>query len=104
MAETIRGSASPCSSGAPDLPATAAKKAERHELSSLRFAVSGAEKMPMNFTMPERRFWNRAFASYGLTETTPVTNVNMPEPVKKGARGGGHGATVGLCGPDACRA
>jgi acyl-[acyl-carrier-protein]-phospholipid O-acyltransferase/long-chain-fatty-acid--[acyl-carrier-protein] ligase len=80
--------------GAPTFLRPLLKKAERRELSSLRFAVSGAEKMPVELHDAfKARFGVELLQGYGLTETTPVTNVNMPEPLKK-MRGveahGGH--------------
>ena len=94
MAEAIAGQRVTVLVGAPTFLRPLLKKAERHELSSLRFAVSGAEKMPIELhDAMKERFGIELLQGYGLTETTPVTNVNLPEPVKK-ARGaeahGGH--------------
>ena len=76
--------------GAPTFLRPLLKKAERHELRSLRFAVSGAEKMPVELHDAfKERFGVELLQGYGLTETTPVTNVNLPEPPEQGARGGG---------------
>jgi acyl-[acyl-carrier-protein]-phospholipid O-acyltransferase/long-chain-fatty-acid--[acyl-carrier-protein] ligase len=70
--------------GAPTFLRPLLKKAERHELRSLRFAVSGAEKMPVELHDAFReRLGVELLQGYGLTETTPVTNVNLPEPPKK---------------------
>ena len=70
--------------GAPTFIRPLLKKAERHELRSLHFAVSGAEKMPVELHDAfKERFGVELLQGYGLTETTPVTNINLPEPLKK---------------------
>ncbi len=57
------------------------KRAEPAQLASLRFLVSGAEKMPVDLhEQCLQRFGKPVLQGYGLTETTPVTNVNLPEP------------------------
>lgn len=57
------------------------KRAEPAQLRSLRFIVSGAEKLPVDlFEQFLQKFGLRILQGYGLTETTPVTNVNLPEP------------------------
>lgn len=57
------------------------KRAEPGQLQSLRFIVSGAEKMPVDlYEQCLQRFGVPILQGYGLTETTPVTNVNLPEP------------------------
>ncbi len=57
------------------------KRAEPAQLRSLRFMVSGAEKLPVDlYEFCLQRFGFPILQGYGLTETTPVTNVNLPEP------------------------
>lgn len=57
------------------------KRAEPAQLRSLRFLVSGAEKMPVDlYEQCLQRFGKPILQGYGLTETTPVTNVNLPQP------------------------
>lgn len=57
------------------------KRAEPAQLRSLRFMVSGAEKLPVDlYESCLQRFGFPILQGYGLTETTPVTNVNLPEP------------------------
>jgi acyl-[acyl-carrier-protein]-phospholipid O-acyltransferase/long-chain-fatty-acid--[acyl-carrier-protein] ligase len=84
MAEVIAAQRVTVLVGAPTFLRPLLKKAERRELRSLRFAVSGAEKMPVELHDAfKERFGIELLQGYGLTETTPVTNVNLPEPLKK---------------------
>ncbi len=65
------------------------KRAEPAQLKSLRFMVAGAEKLPIDlYEHCLQRFGLPILQGYGLTETTPVTNVNLPEPrdLPKGVR------------------
>lgn len=58
----------------------AVKHAEAGDVSSLRLAVSGGEPLPLDVT--DRffeRFGVRINEGYGLTETSPATNVCLPE-------------------------
>ena len=49
--------------------------------SSLKLVVTGAEKLPKALAETfEGRFGKKVFEGYGLTETSPVTNVNLPDP------------------------
>ena len=49
-------------------------------LSSLRLVVTGAEKLPSNLALSfEKKFGILPFEGYGLTETSPATNVNLPD-------------------------
>ena len=57
------------------------RKAEPHQLRSLRLVITGAEKLPLDLAKAfEERFKQRVFEGYGLTETAPVVSVNLPEP------------------------
>jgi acyl-[acyl-carrier-protein]-phospholipid O-acyltransferase/long-chain-fatty-acid--[acyl-carrier-protein] ligase len=57
------------------------RKAEPHQLRSLRLVITGAEKLPLDLAKAfEERFNQRVFEGYGLTETSPVVSVNLPEP------------------------
>ena len=70
--------------GAPTFLRPLLKKADRSELRSLHFVVSGAEKMPVDlYEAFMERFGLQVLQGYGLTETTPVTNVNLPDPPRK---------------------
>src|SRR5712691_5343356 len=58
------------------------RKAEPHQLRSLRLVITGAEKLPLDLAKRfEERFGKKAFEGYGLTETAPVVSVNLPEPI-----------------------
>lgn len=58
------------------------KRATREQLASLRLVITGAEKLPReladNF---EEKFGHPVMEGYGLTETSPVVSVNLPDPV-----------------------
>src|SRR5437016_9063420 len=57
------------------------RKAEPKQLRSLRLVITGAEKLPLDLAKAfEERFNQRVFEGYGLTETSPVISVNLPEP------------------------
>jgi acyl-[acyl-carrier-protein]-phospholipid O-acyltransferase / long-chain-fatty-acid--[acyl-carrier-protein] ligase len=56
------------------------RKAEPEQLHSLRLLVAGAEKLPVELGKAvEARFGKHVFEGYGLTETSPVVSVNLPE-------------------------
>lgn len=56
------------------------RKAEPEQLRSLRFLVTGAEKLPLELAAAvEARFGKHVYEGYGLTETSPVVSVNLPE-------------------------
>jgi len=56
------------------------KRIEPAQLTSLKLVVTGAEKLPQNLASAfEQRFGIRPQEGYGLTETSPATNVNLPD-------------------------
>jgi acyl-[acyl-carrier-protein]-phospholipid O-acyltransferase / long-chain-fatty-acid--[acyl-carrier-protein] ligase len=60
------------------------RKAEPHQLGSLRLIITGAEKLPLDLASHfEKRFDKKVFEGYGLTETAPVVSVNLPDPKPK---------------------
>jgi acyl-[acyl-carrier-protein]-phospholipid O-acyltransferase/long-chain-fatty-acid--[acyl-carrier-protein] ligase len=57
------------------------RKVEPDKLHSLRLVITGAEKLALDLAKNfEERFKQRVFEGYGLTETSPVVSVNLPEP------------------------
>ncbi len=57
------------------------RKAEPPQLRSLRLLITGAEKLPDELAKAfEARFGKEVLQGYGLTETSPVASVNLPEP------------------------
>jgi len=57
------------------------RKAEPPQLRSLRLLITGAEKLPDELaTAFAARFGKEVLQGYGLTETSPVASVNLPEP------------------------
>ncbi len=76
------------------------RKAEPRQLQSLSLVVTGAEKLPMDLADAfEKRFGKAVLQGYGLTETSPVASVNLPDPkapwagapVQSGSRKGAVG-------------
>lgn len=56
------------------------RKAQPEQLRSLRLLVAGAEKLPVDLGKAvEARFGKHVYEGYGLTETSPVVSVNLPE-------------------------
>ncbi|MFZ4767139.1 MAG: AMP-binding protein, partial [Roseimicrobium sp.] len=48
---------------------------------SLKLVVTGAEKLPKSVAEAfEMRFGKKVFEGYGLTETSPASNLNLPDP------------------------
>ncbi len=67
--------------GAPTFVRPFLKKATKEELKSLLLVVTGAEKLPQDlYDDFLARFGIEILQGYGLTETTPVTNVNQHNP------------------------
>ena len=57
------------------------KRIDPAQLESLKLVVTGAEKLPQNLADAfEEKFGIRPMEGYGLTETSPATNVNLPPP------------------------
>lgn len=60
------------------------RKAEPEQFRSLRLIITGAEKLPLDLADAfEKKFGKHVFEGYGLTETSPVVSVNLPEPPRK---------------------
>ncbi|HTJ79608.1 MAG TPA: AMP-binding protein [Rariglobus sp.] len=68
--------------GAPTFMRPILKKAEPAELRTLKILVSGAEKMPMDlYGGVLEKFKLEVMQGYGMTEASPATNVNQPDPL-----------------------
>ena len=65
------------------------RKATKEQLAPLKYVVTGAEKLPKKVAEAfEERFGKPVLEGYGLTETSPATNVNLLDAVQPaGARG-----------------
>ena len=84
------------------------RKADKEQLESVKLVVTGAEKLPKKVAEAfEQRFGKPVLEGYGLTETSPASNVNLPDPEasceedKVPARHAGAPARIGR--PDAAR-
>ncbi|RFC52904.1 MAG: acyl-[acyl-carrier-protein]-phospholipid O-acyltransferase / LCFA-[acyl-carrier-protein] ligase [Verrucomicrobia bacterium] len=61
------------------------RRVKVEQLATLKYVVTGAEKLPLNLEEEFRRkFGKPVMEGYGLTETSPVTNVNLPDPASNG--------------------
>ncbi len=57
------------------------KRIDPAQLKSLKLVVTGAEKLPQSLADAfQKKFGIRPQEGYGLTETSPATNVNLPDP------------------------
>jgi len=57
------------------------RRAKKEQLESVKFVITGAEKLPQKVADSfKKRFGKPVLEGYGLTETSPVTNVNIPDP------------------------
>jgi acyl-[acyl-carrier-protein]-phospholipid O-acyltransferase/long-chain-fatty-acid--[acyl-carrier-protein] ligase len=62
------------------------RKATREQLETLKLIVTGAEKLPRELAAAfAERFGKEVREGYGLTETSPVASVNLPEPADVGS-------------------
>jgi acyl-[acyl-carrier-protein]-phospholipid O-acyltransferase/long-chain-fatty-acid--[acyl-carrier-protein] ligase len=67
--------------GAPTFVRPLLKKAQPFELKSLQLVVTGAEKLPDDlYKSFLEQFHLEICQGYGLTETTPASNINQPDP------------------------
>ncbi len=67
--------------GAPTFVRPILRKAKPGELRSLELVVTGAEKLPDDlYEAFMKQFHLEIMQGYGLTETTPASNINQPHP------------------------
>ncbi len=58
------------------------RKATPKQFESAKLVVTGAEKLPLKIAETfEKKLGKPVLEGYGLTETSPVSNVNLPDPV-----------------------
>lgn len=63
----------------------------KEALTSIKLCVTGAEKLPATVADAfETKFGKRVYEGYGLTETSPVSNVNLPNPLPLGDESAGY--------------
>lgn len=80
IAEAIEAEKATVMMGTPTFFRPYFKRAGKEQLASLQYVVSGAEKTPPGFAERwERHFGSTYLEGYGLTETSPVASVNLPE-------------------------
>jgi acyl-[acyl-carrier-protein]-phospholipid O-acyltransferase/long-chain-fatty-acid--[acyl-carrier-protein] ligase len=61
------------------------KKAQPEQLASTKLVITGAEKLPAKVAEAFlERFGKPVLEGYGLTETSPVSHVNLPDPEPSG--------------------
>ena len=61
------------------------RRVKPEQLKSLDFVVTGAEKLPESLaTSFQEKFGILPMEGYGLTETAPATNINLPSPQQEG--------------------
>jgi acyl-[acyl-carrier-protein]-phospholipid O-acyltransferase/long-chain-fatty-acid--[acyl-carrier-protein] ligase len=81
IAEAIRDEEATVLIGAPTFLRPFLKKVTSAELRSLDLVVTGAEKLPSDlYDAFLQQYHIEIMQGYGLTETTPVSNVNQPDP------------------------
>ncbi len=79
--EAIRDEHATVMLGAPTFIRPILKKAQPAELRSLELVVTGAEKLPDDlYRAFLETFHIEILQGYGLTETTPASNINQPHP------------------------
>jgi len=60
------------------------KRVDSAQLASLKLVVTGAEKLPQSLAEAfSEKFGISPQEGYGLTETSPATNVNLPDPADR---------------------
>lgn len=79
-ADVIEGESVSVLIGTPTFLKPYLKRIEPKKLKSLRYIIAGAEKTPDGFAdLWERTMGSSYLEGYGLTETSPVVSVNLPQ-------------------------
>ncbi|MCB1097993.1 MAG: AMP-binding protein [Verrucomicrobiae bacterium] len=61
------------------------RKVNREQLATLKLIATGAEKLPAKLAATfSEKFGKEVMEGYGLTETSPVSNINLPDRSKGG--------------------
>ncbi len=80
IADTIEAEAATVLLGTPTFFKPYLKRVDSAKLKSVKYVISGAEKTPDGFAAAwEEKFGSIYLEGYGLTETSPVVSVNLPE-------------------------
>jgi len=81
IAEAIHEECATIFMGTPTFLRPYLRKADPEQLRTLRGIIAGAEKLPTDLRQAFMdKFRVPIFEGYGLTETSPVTSVNLPDP------------------------
>ena len=57
------------------------RRVQPEQLASIKYIITGAEKLPRKLAEAfEKKFGKKVMEGYGLTETSPVANANIPNP------------------------
>ncbi len=81
IAESIRQERATIFMGTPTFLRPYMRKTEPEALRTLRLIIAGAEKLPPDLEKGfKEKFGVPILEGYGLTETSPVTSVNLPDP------------------------
>lgn len=81
IAEAIREEQVTILFGTPTFLRPYLRKTDPADLHSLRLVIAGAEKLPADLAQGFKEKFNvPIFEGYGLTETSPVASVNLPDP------------------------
>jgi len=94
IAEAIQNEKVTVMMGTPTFLRPYFKRAQPEQLATLKYVVGGAEKTPPGFAERwERHFGSQYLEGYGLTETSPVVSVNLPD--APGREAGKRAGSVG---------
>src|SRR5205085_760634 len=85
IAETVRDEKVTVLLSTPTFLRAYLRKIDADYFKTLRMTVAGAEKLPQDVLSAfEEKFKVPVMEGYGLTETSPVVSINIPDPVGPG--------------------